>query len=110
MIAHEKIEVVNDPRAEPYSRFTLKLDSDAVAFMQESVNIIGFMSTGISTADTSDEKHKVATATPTRRLYMDETSLAYTGKRHAPGLPKHIELPSAKEGMLNFTTAWNNRK
>lgn len=110
LLAHEKIEEVHDPRVDPYSRFTLKLDNAAVGFLLESVDLIGYMNTNITTNDTSDDSHKIAVSGNNRRLFLDETSAAYTAKRRAPGLPKFIDLPSAKQGMENFTNAWNTRK
>jgi hypothetical protein len=105
MVAHPKLKDIQDPRTDTFSKYVLKLDDSASAFLEESVDLIGFMDTQVTTTDTNDEDRKRAMTNGKRRLHLDENP-AYLAKRRPPGLPAFIDLPSAKEGYANFQAAW----
>ena len=106
LLAHNKVKDVLDPRTDTYSRYVLKLDDSATAYLTESVDLIGFMDQSIAVMDTNEDGRKRGVSNGKRRLYFAE-SPAYLSKRRPPGIPDYIELPSASEGYANFTTALN---
>ena len=107
-IAHSTIKRFDSPDCEPYDRYQIKLHDRASALLQESADIVGFLSYRVSIrkADVGFNKSvSRAVSSGQRILYVEERPAFVAKNRY--GLPPSIELPTKPEAWREPRAIWS---
>jgi hypothetical protein len=107
-IAHSTIRRFDSPDTEPYDRYQIKLHDRAPALLQESADIVGFLSYRVSIrkADVGFNKSVIrAVGSGQRILYVEERPAFVAKNRY--GLPPSIDLPTRPEAWREPRTIWS---
>jgi len=100
LLAHCEVKTFQDPSADPYDRYQIKLQTRAAAIVQEWADMVGFATFKVYTTEKTGAFNKKVTrgiGQGERVLYTEERPSHYAKNRYA--LP--YELPLAYPALQN---------
>jgi hypothetical protein len=107
-IAHSTIRRFDSPDTEPFDRYQVKLHDRASALLQESADIVAFMSYRVSIrkADVGFNKSVTRAVSGGQRILYIEERPAFVAKNRY-GMPPSIDLPTKPEVWREPQAVWS---